>query len=137
VVALAAEQVGGAQRCLDSSVSYAKTRFQFGRPIGSFQAIKHRCADMQVEVEAARSAAYYAGWSAAEDAADLAVAASVAKSCCSDAFAAAAAETIQIHGESASPGSIPPICIFGEQSPPNYVWRFALSPRTACRRLGI
>jgi len=98
VVALAAEQVGGAQRCLDSSVSYAKTRFQFGRPIGSFQAIKHRCADMQVEVEAARSAAYYAGWSAAEDAADLAVAASVAKSCCSDAFAAAAAETIQIHG---------------------------------------
>jgi len=97
-VALAAEQVGGAQRCLDNSVSYAKTRYQFGRPIGSFQAIKHRCADMQVDVEAARSAAYYAGWSAAEDAADLAVVASVAKSYCSDAFLAAAAETIQIHG---------------------------------------
>src|ERR1700683_2620920 len=55
-VALAAEQVGGAQRCLDSSVEYAKTRIQFGRPIGSFQAIKHKCADMLLEVEAAKSA---------------------------------------------------------------------------------
>src|SRR5262249_40591683 len=53
VVALAAEQVGGAQRCLDSSVEYAKTRIQFGRPIGSFQAIKHKCADMLLEVESA------------------------------------------------------------------------------------
>src|ERR1700735_2023092 len=57
-VALAAEQVGGAQRCLDSSVEYAKTRIQFGRPIGSFQAIKHKCADMLLEVESAKSAAY-------------------------------------------------------------------------------
>src|SRR5262249_58772457 len=59
-VALAAEQVGGAQRCLDMSVEYAKLRVQFGRPIGSFQAIKHKCADMLLEAESARSAAYYA-----------------------------------------------------------------------------
>ncbi|MBV9412703.1 MAG: acyl-CoA/acyl-ACP dehydrogenase, partial [Acidimicrobiia bacterium] len=60
-VALAAEQVGGAQMCLDMSVDYAKVRVQFGRPIGSFQAIKHKCADMLLEVESAKSAAYYAG----------------------------------------------------------------------------
>ena len=60
-VALAAEQVGGAQRCLDMAVAYAKERVQFGRPIGSFQAIKHKCADVLLEVESARSAAYYAG----------------------------------------------------------------------------
>ena len=60
-VALAAEQVGGAQHVLDASVEYAKTRIQFGRPIGSFQAIKHKCADMLLEVESAKSAAYYAG----------------------------------------------------------------------------
>jgi alkylation response protein AidB-like acyl-CoA dehydrogenase len=97
-VALAAEQVGGAQRCLDSSVEYAKTRMQFGRPIGSFQAIKHRCADMLLAVESARSAAYYAGWAAAEDSDELAVVASLAKSYCSEAYFHAAAETIQIHG---------------------------------------
>ncbi|HEX6425850.1 MAG TPA: acyl-CoA dehydrogenase family protein, partial [Acidimicrobiales bacterium] len=66
VVALAAEQVGGAQRVLDMSVEYAKERVQFGRPIGSFQAIKHKCADMLLEVESAKSAAYYAAWCAAE-----------------------------------------------------------------------
>src|SRR5215469_14421089 len=66
-VALAAEQVGGAQHVLDASVEYAKTRIQFGRPIGSFQAIKHKCADMLLEVESAKSAAYYAAWAAAED----------------------------------------------------------------------
>ncbi|HEV3130851.1 MAG TPA: acyl-CoA dehydrogenase family protein, partial [Acidimicrobiales bacterium] len=76
-VALAAEQVGGAQRCLDSSVEYAKTRIQFGRPIGSFQAIKHKCADMLLEVESAKSAAYYAGWAAAEDSDELPVVASL------------------------------------------------------------
>ena len=76
-VALAAEQVGGAQRCLDMSVEYAKERVQFGRPIGSFQAIKHKCADMMVEVESARSASYYAGWAAAEGIPDLPVAASL------------------------------------------------------------
>jgi alkylation response protein AidB-like acyl-CoA dehydrogenase len=61
-VGLAAEQVGGAQMCLDMAVQYAKDRVQFGRPIGSFQAIKHKCADMLLEVESAKSAAYYAGW---------------------------------------------------------------------------
>jgi alkylation response protein AidB-like acyl-CoA dehydrogenase len=97
-VALAAEQVGGAQHCLDSSVEYAKTRIQFGRPIGSFQAIKHKCADMLLEVESARSAAYYAGWAAAEDSDELPVVASLAKSYCSEAYFHAAAENIQIHG---------------------------------------
>ncbi|HEX3461362.1 MAG TPA: acyl-CoA dehydrogenase family protein [Acidimicrobiales bacterium] len=97
-VALAAEQVGGAQRCLDSSVEYAKTRIQFGRPIGSFQAIKHKCADMLLEVESAKSAAYYAGWAAAEDSDELPVVASLAKSYCSEAYFHAAAETIQTHG---------------------------------------
>ena len=97
-VALAAEQVGGAQRCLDSAVEYAKTRIQFGRPIGSFQAIKHKCADMLLEVESAKSAAYYAGWAAAEDSDELPVVASLAKSYCSEAYFHAAAENIQIHG---------------------------------------
>ncbi|MGP8059113.1 MAG: acyl-CoA dehydrogenase family protein [Acidimicrobiales bacterium] len=97
-VALAAEQVGGAQHCLDSSVEYAKTRIQFGRPIGSFQAIKHKCADMLLEVESAKSAAYYAGWAAAEDSEELPVVASLAKSYCSEAYFHAAAENIQIHG---------------------------------------
>jgi alkylation response protein AidB-like acyl-CoA dehydrogenase len=97
-VALAAEQVGGAQRCLDMSVEYAKERVQFGRPIGSFQAIKHKCADMLLEVESAKSAAYYAGWAAAESSDELPVVASLAKAYCSDAYFHAAAENIQIHG---------------------------------------
>jgi alkylation response protein AidB-like acyl-CoA dehydrogenase len=97
-VALAAEQVGGAQRCLDMSVEYAKVRVQFGRPIGSFQAIKHKCADMLLEVESAKSAAYYAGWAAAESSDELPVVASLAKSYCSEAYFHAAAENIQIHG---------------------------------------
>ncbi len=97
-VALAAEQVGGAQKCLDMSVEYAKVRVQFGRPIGSFQAIKHKCADMLLEVESAKSAAYYAGWAAADDNDELPVVASLAKAYCSDAYFHAAAENIQIHG---------------------------------------
>ena len=97
-VALAAEQVGGAQKVLDMSVEYAKVRIQFGRPIGSFQAIKHKCADMLLEVESAKSAAYYAGWAAAEDSDELPVVASLAKSYCSEAYFHAAAENIQIHG---------------------------------------
>ncbi len=97
-VALAAEQVGGAHRCLDMAVDYAKTRIQFGRPIGSFQAIKHKCADMLLEVESAKSAAYYAGWAAAEDSDELPVVASLAKSYCSEAYFHAASENIQIHG---------------------------------------
>jgi alkylation response protein AidB-like acyl-CoA dehydrogenase len=97
-VGLAAEQVGGAQRCLDSSVEYAKTRIQFGRPIGSFQAIKHKCADLLLEVESARSAVYYAGWAAAEDSDELPLVASLAKSYCSETYFHAAADNIQIHG---------------------------------------
>ena len=97
-VALAAEQVGGAQRCLDLSVDYAKERVQFGRPIGSFQAIKHKCADMMVRVESARSAAYYAGCIAAEDSDELPSVASLAKAYCSDAYFACAADCLQIHG---------------------------------------
>jgi alkylation response protein AidB-like acyl-CoA dehydrogenase len=95
---LAFEQVGGAQRCLEMSVEYAKDRFQFGRAIGSFQAIKHKCADMLVQVESARSAAYHAGWAAAEDPDELAVAAPTAKAYCSDAYFFCAGETIQVHG---------------------------------------
>jgi alkylation response protein AidB-like acyl-CoA dehydrogenase len=97
-VALAAEEVGGAQKCLDMAVEYAKVRVQFGRPIGSFQAIKHKCADMLLEVESAKSAAYYAGWAAAEDNDELPVVASLSKAYCSDAYFHAAAENIQIHG---------------------------------------
>lgn len=97
-VALAAEQVGGAQRCLDMTVQYAKERIQFGKPIGSFQALKHKCADMMLRVESARSAAYYAGWAAAAHEAELPVLASLAKSYCSDAYFFCAAESVQIHG---------------------------------------
>jgi len=96
---LAAEQVGGAQRCLELATEYAKTRLQFGRPIGTFQAIKHKCADMLVETEFARSAAYHAVFAATEnDEAQLQAAAYIARSYCSEAFFHAAAENIQIHG---------------------------------------
>jgi alkylation response protein AidB-like acyl-CoA dehydrogenase len=97
-VALSAEQVGGAQRCLDSTVAYAKERTQFGRPIGSFQAVKHKCADMLLKVESARSASYYAGWAASVDHPELPVLASLAKAYCSDAYFRCAAESVQIHG---------------------------------------
>jgi alkylation response protein AidB-like acyl-CoA dehydrogenase len=98
-VALAAEQVGGAQRCLDLAVSYARERVQFGRPIGSFQAIQHKCADMMLRVESARSAAYTAGCVAAEgEAFELARLASLARVYCSEAYFQCAAETLQIHG---------------------------------------
>jgi len=95
---LANEQVGGAQKVLEMSIRYAKDRIQFGRPIGSFQAIKHKCADMLIDVESAKSAAYYAGWCAAAAHDDLPVAASLAKASCSDTYFAAAAENIQVHG---------------------------------------
>ena len=97
-VGLCNEMVGGAQYVLDESVQYAKDRVQFGRPIGSFQAIKHKCADMLLETESAKSAAYYAAWSAAEDNDELPVVASLAKAYCSDAYFHSAAENIQIHG---------------------------------------
>ena len=99
VAALAAEQTGGAQRCLEMATEYARTRLQFGRAIGSFQAIKHKCADMLVQVEFARSAAYHAAFRAASgDGDELLTAAHMAKSYCSEAYFQAAAETIQIHG---------------------------------------
>ncbi len=104
-VCLAAEQVGGAAACLDMAVDYAKLRTQFGRPIGSFQAVKHRCADLLLAVETARSAAYHAIAVAAEDLAgetgspdELAMAASLALSHCSEVFARAAGDNVQIHG---------------------------------------
>lgn len=97
-VALAVEGVGGAQRCLDLAVDYAKVRVQFGRPIGSFQAVKHKCADMLVAVESAKSAAYYAAWAASEGGRELATVAPLAKSYCADAFFAVAEETIQVLG---------------------------------------
>jgi len=97
-VGLAAEQVGGAQFVLEMAVQYAKDRVQFGRPIGSFQAIKHKCADMLLEVESAKSAAYYAGWAASELNDELPSVASLAKAYCSEAYFHATAENIQIHG---------------------------------------
>jgi alkylation response protein AidB-like acyl-CoA dehydrogenase len=97
-VALAAEQVGGAAACLEMAVEYAKARVQFGRPIGSFQAVKHKCADMLVAVESAKSAAYYAGWAAAVDDEELSLVAPLAKAYCSEAFFSVASENIQVHG---------------------------------------
>jgi alkylation response protein AidB-like acyl-CoA dehydrogenase len=98
VVGLAAEQAGGAQKVLEMAVEYACARIQFGRPIGSFQAIKHKCADMVLDVESAKSAAYYAAWAAAAGDEELPVLASLAKACCSEAYSRTAAENIQVHG---------------------------------------
>jgi alkylation response protein AidB-like acyl-CoA dehydrogenase len=97
-VALAAEQIGGAQQCLDMSVAYAKERVQFGRPIGAFQAVKHKCADILMEVELAKSAAYCAAEAVADESPDVPAMASLAKAYSSDAFAFAATENIHIHG---------------------------------------
>jgi alkylation response protein AidB-like acyl-CoA dehydrogenase len=97
-IALAGEQVGGAQKVLEESVEYAKTRQQFGRFIGSFQAIKHKCANIYLESESAAVVARYAAWTADADLDDMVLAASMAKAYCSEAFAHAAAENIQIHG---------------------------------------
>ncbi|HEX9712921.1 MAG TPA: acyl-CoA dehydrogenase family protein [Actinomycetota bacterium] len=95
---LCAEMVGTAGRILEITVEYAGQRQQFGRPIGSFQAIKHKCAEMATELEAARAAAYYACWASASDAPDAEVAASIAKSYISDAFGHLGGEGVQIHG---------------------------------------
>ena len=97
-VAVTALQVGTAQRGLDMTVAYSKERVQFGRPIGSFQALKHRMADMLVDVETARSASWAAGWSAAQDGDDLSRRAATAKAWCSDALNNVASETVQLHG---------------------------------------
>jgi alkylation response protein AidB-like acyl-CoA dehydrogenase len=97
-IAVGAEMLGGAQRTLEMAVEYAKIREQFGRKIGSFQAIKHKCASMLVEVEACRSAVYYALWAAQTSADDLAATASLTKAFCSDTYVFTAGENIQIHG---------------------------------------
>jgi alkylation response protein AidB-like acyl-CoA dehydrogenase len=97
-IALAAEQLGGAQRALDMAVEYAKIRHQFGRPIGSFQAIKHRCADLLLEVESLRAAVTYAAAAVAEDSPEVPVLASLVKALGSEVYFHVAAENIQIHG---------------------------------------
>jgi alkylation response protein AidB-like acyl-CoA dehydrogenase len=96
--AVCAEMIGAAQKILDMTVEYAKVREQFGRPIGSFQAIKHKCAEMLTELEAARSAAFYATWAVSEDADDAPMSVAVAKSYCAESLAHLAGEGVQIHG---------------------------------------
>ena len=96
--ALAAELVGGMQRTLDITVEYAKTRKQFGKPIGMFQAVQHQCADMYLETESSRSAVYYAGWALEENSPDAAAAVSIAKMYASDAARTVGNRGIQIHG---------------------------------------
>ena len=97
-VALAGEMMGGAQKVLETTVEYTKVREQFGRPIGSFQAVQHKCANMMVDVEGAKSAVYYAAWAVSNDAADARTAAAVAKAAASDAYRRVAADGIQVHG---------------------------------------
>ncbi|HSA50517.1 MAG TPA: acyl-CoA dehydrogenase family protein [Yinghuangia sp.] len=103
-VAIAAESVGGAFRCLDMTVEYAKLRVQFGRPIGSFQAVKHRCADMYVQLETARSALRYAAWTATEAESsgpggdELPLMAPLVMTTATDTYRRIAEETIQLHG---------------------------------------
>lgn len=97
-ICLAAEALGGAQACLDRTVAYARERVQFGRPIGSFQAYKHRLADMMVDIEQARSALYWAACAVDEGSADAAFALHAAKSFCADTGFRCAADMIQLHG---------------------------------------
>jgi alkylation response protein AidB-like acyl-CoA dehydrogenase len=96
--ALCAEMVGGAQHVLATSVDYAKTRQQFGKPIGIYQAVSHKLADMLLETESARSATYYAAWAVDADAPDRSLAASMAKAYVSDAYRRATGSGIQVHG---------------------------------------
>jgi alkylation response protein AidB-like acyl-CoA dehydrogenase len=97
-IALAAEAVGGAESVLEMTVAHAKQRVQFGRPIGSFQAVKHRLADMMVLVEAGKSAVWYAACVADEIPGELPEASAIAKAACSDAFVNCAGNAIQLHG---------------------------------------
>ena len=96
--ALATEMVGTAQKALDIAVEYAKTRVQFGKPIGSFQAVKHKCVDMMVAVENARSLTYYACWTVDERVAEAATAVPMAKAYASDMAKNVTSEAIQVHG---------------------------------------
>ncbi|MGH7319799.1 MAG: acyl-CoA dehydrogenase family protein [Candidatus Rokuibacteriota bacterium] len=97
-VALCAEMCGGAQKILEMSTEYAKVRVAFGKPIGTYQAVKHKCADMLVAVENAKSVTYYAAWAADERVPEAGLAASMAKAYVSDAYRKAAGDGIQIHG---------------------------------------
>lgn len=96
--ALCMESVGGAQKILEISVEYAKTRVQFGQPIGSYQAIKHKCAEIMLEVESGKSIAYFASWAIAEDIPEVALVVSMAKAYCGDMYNRASGEAIQILG---------------------------------------
>jgi alkylation response protein AidB-like acyl-CoA dehydrogenase len=95
---LCAEMVGGMQWVLDATVEYAKTRQQFGRVIGSFQAVQHMCADMLLMTESARSAAYYAAWALSEGDPKASATVSIAKAYCSDAYREVANRGVQVHG---------------------------------------
>jgi alkylation response protein AidB-like acyl-CoA dehydrogenase len=97
-VALCAEMCGGAQKVLEMTTEYAKIRVAFGRPIGSYQGVKHKCADMLVEVENAKSLTYYAAWAVDENAPEARLAASMAKAYVSDAYRHVAGDGIQLHG---------------------------------------
>jgi len=97
-VAECAGMIGGARWVLETSVEYAKERIQFGVPIGSFQAIQHKCANMAIEVEGATSITYYAAWAVSEDSPEMTLAAAMAKAWCSDIYKQVAGEGIQIHG---------------------------------------
>ncbi|MBL8776039.1 MAG: acyl-CoA/acyl-ACP dehydrogenase [Acidimicrobiales bacterium] len=97
-VLFAFEQLGGAQRCLDLAVGYAKERYTFGRPIGSYQAVKHKLADVFVAVELARSNAYYGAWALSTGSDELAIAACLARISATEAFQAAAEEGLHVHG---------------------------------------
>jgi alkylation response protein AidB-like acyl-CoA dehydrogenase len=98
LVHLAGEALGGSQKVLEDSVKYAKERVQFGKPIGVNQAIKHKCADMLIQVESSKSITYYAAWAVAENIEEAELAASMAKAYTADAYRATSAENIQIHG---------------------------------------
>jgi alkylation response protein AidB-like acyl-CoA dehydrogenase len=97
-ICLAAEALGGAQACLDRTIDYAKERVQFGRAIGSFQAYKHRLADMMIEIEQARSAVYWAACAVDEGSEEAELALHAAKSFCADTFFMCASNMIQLHG---------------------------------------
>jgi alkylation response protein AidB-like acyl-CoA dehydrogenase len=96
--AICAEMIGGAQKVLETSTDYAKTRHQFGKPIGIYQAVSHKLADMLVLSESGRSATYYAAWAVEADAPDRALASSMAKAYVSDAYRNVAGDGIQVHG---------------------------------------
>ncbi|HKV54843.1 MAG TPA: acyl-CoA dehydrogenase family protein [Candidatus Binataceae bacterium] len=97
-VMIAGEMMGGAQKVLEMTVDYAKVRVQFGRPIGSFQAVQHKCANMMVDVEGAKSATYYASWAVSNEVAEAPLAAALAKAAASDAFRRVSADGVQLHG---------------------------------------